>query len=163
MIREMRDEDAGKVLEIFKMGLDTRNATFETKVPAWSDWDLKHHKHSRFVYLQNDRILGWAALSPVSAREVYSGVAELSIYIDANCLGKGIGSKLMEKLIGSSEENGIWTLQSSVFPENTATLKLHEKFGFRILGKRERIARLDGKWRDTVILERRSKKAGCDV
>lgn len=156
----MRDEDAGKVLEIYKMGLDTRNATFETKVPAWSDWDLKHHKHSRFVYLQNDRILGWAALSPVSAREVYSGVAELSIYIDANCLGKGIGSKLMEKLIGSSEENGIWTLQSSVFPENTATLKLHEKFGFRILGKRERIARLDGKWRDTVILERRSKKAG---
>lgn len=160
MIREMIRKDAQRILEIYKMGLDTRNATFETKVPAWSDWDLKHHKHSRFVYLQDDRILGWAALSPVSAREVYSGVAELSIYIDTNCLGKGIGSKLMEKLIGSSEENGIWTLQSSVFPENTATLKLHEKFDFRILGKRERIAPLDGKWRDTVILERRSKKTG---
>lgn len=163
MIREIIPEDAQRILEIYKMGLDTRNATFETKVPAWSDWNLKHHKHSRFVYLQDDRILGWAALSPVSAREVYSGVAELSIYIDTNCLGKGIGSKLMEKLIGSSEENGIWTLQSSVFPENTATLKLHEKFDFRILGKRERIARLDGKWRDTVILERRSKKAGCNA
>lgn len=163
MIREIIREDAQRILEIYKMGLDTRNATFETKVPAWSDWNLKHHKHSRFVYLQDDRILGWAALSPVSAREVYSGVAELSIYIDTNCLGKGIGSKLMEKLIGSSEENGIWTLQSSVFPENTATLKLHEKFDFRILGKRERIARLDGKWRDTVILERRSKKAGCNA
>lgn len=159
----MRDEDAGRVLEIYKMGLDTRNATFETKVPAWSDWDLKHHRHSRFVYLQNDRILGWAALSPVSTREVYKGVAELSIYLDTNFLGRGIGSRLMEEVIRSSEDHGIWTLQSSVFPENTATLKLHQKFGFRILGQRERIARLDGQWRDTVILERRSKSTGVDL
>jgi phosphinothricin acetyltransferase len=104
--------------------------------------------------------MGWVALSPVSARKVYSGVSEVSIYIDTKELGKGIGSKLMEKVIVSSEKEGIWTLCSSVFPENTATLKLHHKFGFRIIGRRERIAQLDDKWRDTILLERRSIIAG---
>jgi phosphinothricin acetyltransferase len=139
------------------MGIETRNATFETEVPSWEDWDSKHLLHSRFVYIENDIVLGWAALSSVSVRQVYKGVAEISIYIDTDFNGKGIGSQLMEKVIQSSEENGIWTLNSSVFPENIATLKLHEKFGFRIIGFKEKVATLDGKWRNTVLLERRSK------
>jgi L-amino acid N-acyltransferase YncA len=158
MIREMIPTDSTRILEIYKMGLDTRNATFETKVPSWTDWDSKHLEHSRFVYVENDKIHGWVALSPVSTRKVYEGVAEVSVYIDINTLGKGIGSKLMEKVIISSEMHGIWTLYSSVFPENAATLRLHDKCGFRIIGTREKIAQLDNKWRDTVLLERRSKR-----
>ena len=160
MIREMITNDSTRVLEIFKMGLDTRNATFETNVPSWIDWDSKHLNHSRFVYLESDKVLGWIALSPVSTRKVYEGVVEVSVYIDTNILGKSIGSKLMEKVIISSEMHGIWTLYSSVFPENVATLKLHDRFGFRVIGTREKIAKLDNKWRDTVLLERRSKKTG---
>ena len=160
MIREMIPNDSTRVLEIYKMGLDTMNATFETNVPSWIDWDSKHLNHSRFVYLESDKILGWIALSPVSTRKVYEGVVEVSVYIDTNILGKGIGSKLMEKVIISSEMHGIWTLYSSVFPENVATLKLHDRFGFRVIGTREKIAKLDNKWRDTVLLERRSKKTG---
>lgn len=160
MIREMNEHDSLRVLEIYKMGLDTKNATFETEVPLWSDWNLKHHKHSRFVYVDNDTILGWAALTPVSSRKVYEGVAEVSVYIDIDFLRKGIGSALMEKVILSSEEQGIWTLYSSVFSENTATIELHKKYGFRVVGTREKIAQLDNKWMDTTILERRSKKVG---
>lgn len=156
MIRPMIAEDAKRVLEIYKMGIDTRNATFETEVPEWIDWDSKHLQHSRFVYTENEKILGWAALSAVSARPVYKGIAEVSIYIDSGFHAKGIGSQLMEKLIDSSEEHGIWTLNSSVFPENTATLRLHEKFRFRIIGTKEKVARLDGMWRNTILLERRS-------
>jgi len=160
MIREMIPNDSTRILEIYKMGLDTRNATFETIVPSWTEWDSTHLNHSRFVYLESDKILGWIALSHVSARKVYEGIAEVSVYIDTNILGKGIGSKLMEKVIMSSEMHGIWTLYSSVFPENVATLKLHDKFGFRVIGTRKKIAKLDNKWRDTVLLERRSKKIG---
>ncbi len=160
MIRNFWEFDGKRILEIYKMGIDTRNATFETTVPAWAEWDSKHLEHSRFVYVENDKILGWTALSPVSPRKVYVGVAEVSVYIDMNVLGKGIGSKLLDRVIISSELHGIWTLQSSVFPENAATLKLHDKFGFRIIGTREKIAQLDGKWRDTVLLERRSKNTG---
>jgi L-amino acid N-acyltransferase YncA len=160
MIREIIPEDGPRILEIYKMGIDTGNATFETNVPLWADWDSKHLKHSRFVYIENDKIQGWIALSAVSARKVYDGVAEVSVYVDTDFRGKGIGSKLLDKVIVSSEINGIWTISSSVFPENTATLKLHAKHGFRIIGKRERIAQLDGKWRDTVLLERRSEKTG---
>jgi phosphinothricin acetyltransferase len=160
MIREMTQQDSIRVLEIYKMGLDTRNATFETNVPSWADWDEKHLMHSRFVYVEHEKVLGWIALSPVSARKAYAGVAEVSVYIDTSSFGKGIGSKLMEQAIISSEEHGIWTLSSSVFSENKATLKLHEKFGFRIIGTREKIAQLDGKWRDTILLERRSRKVG---
>jgi L-amino acid N-acyltransferase YncA len=162
MIRKMTQDDSASVLEIYKLGLDTKNATFETEVPHWADWDLKHLQHSRFVYVENDKVLGWIALSPVSARDAYKGVAEVSIYVDTQFTGKGIGSELMKKMILSSEEHGIWTLFSSVFPENMATLKLHEKFGFRIIGDREKIAKLDGKWRNTLILERRSKKTGFE-
>jgi len=157
MIRAMTDQDSPRVLEIYKMGIDTRNATFETEVPSWSDWESKHLPHSRFVYIENEKILGWVAFTAFSARSVYRGVAEISIYIDTNFLEKGIGSELMNKAILSSEEHGIWTIFSGIFPENKASLKLHEKFGFRIIGTREKIARLDGKWRDTILLERRSK------
>jgi L-amino acid N-acyltransferase YncA len=157
-IREMLQSDSKRVLEIYRMGLETRNATFETNVPSWQEWDSKHLPYSRFVSEESGIVSGWVALTPFSGREVYKGVAEVSIYVADGFRGKNIGSELMEKVIISSEENGIWTLVSSVFPENEATLKLHGKFGFRVIGKRDRIARLDGKWRDTVLLERRSSK-----
>lgn len=156
MVRNMLNSDSQKVLEIYRMGLETKNATFEISVPSWQEWDSKHLRHSRFVSEEDGIIVGWAALSPFSSREVYKGVAELSIYVATGFRGKKIGSALMEKLITSSELNGIWTLVSSVFPENEATLKLHAKFGFRVIGRRERIAKLDGIWRDTILLERRS-------
>ena len=158
MVRAMLESDNVSVLEIYRMGLETRNATFETKVPSWQEWDLKHLTHSRFVSEENGIVNGWAALTLFSTREVYSGVAEVSIYIAGGFRGKKIGSELMENIIISSERNGIWTLVSSVFPENEATLRLHSKFGFRIIGKRERIAQLEGKWRDTILMERRSRK-----
>jgi len=160
MVREMLDSDGFRVIDIYKIGIETRNATFETTIPSWSEWDSKHIQHSRFVYDENGLVLGWAALSQVSARMVYRGVAEVSIYIDLDYSRKGIGSKLMNELIQSSEKNRIWTLQSSVFPENNATIRLHEKFGFRVVGSREKIALHHGKWRDTLILERRSKVVG---
>jgi phosphinothricin acetyltransferase len=153
----MTTQDSTRVLEIYKMGIETRNATFETEVPSWADWDSKHLPHSRFVFAENQKILGWAALSSVSVRPAYKGVAEISIYIDTDFRSKGIGSQLMEKVIQSSETNGIWTLNSSVFPENIATLRLHEKFGFRVIGLKEKVARLEGSWRNTVLLERRSE------
>jgi L-amino acid N-acyltransferase YncA len=156
MIREMLPVDSKSVLEIYAMGLETGNATFETIVPSWQEWDLKHLSHSRFVYESDGKVVGWAALTPFSSRIVYCGVAELSIYVASEFRGKKIGSALMERIIYSSEVNGIWTLFSSVFPENEATLSLHKKFGFRIIGKREKIAKLDGNWRDTILLERRS-------
>jgi phosphinothricin acetyltransferase len=156
MVRIMLHSDSQKVLEIYRMGLETKNATFETVVPSWQEWDSKHLRHSRFVFEEDSKIAGWAALSPFSSREVYKGVAEVSIYVASGFRGKKIGSALMEKIITSSEQNGIWTLVSSVFPENEATLKLHTKFGFREIGRRERIAKLDGIWRDTILLERRS-------
>ncbi len=162
MVREMYDTDSSRVLEIYQLGIETRHATFETSTPSWSEWDSKHYPHSRFVYELNGLVLGWVALSPISSRHAYRGVAEVSIYIDLNYAKQGIGSKLMERAIESSEQNGIWTLQSSVFPENVATQRLHEKFGFRVLGTRERIASLDGVWRNTILLERRSKVVGVD-
>jgi phosphinothricin acetyltransferase len=157
MIREIIQDDSKRILEIYRKGIDSGNATFETEVPSWNDWDLKHLKHSRFVYTENGKILGWIALSPVSARKVYEGVAEISVYVDPDSHGRGIGSKLLEQIIKSSEEHGIWTLCSVVFPENEATLKLHKKHGFRVVGTRKKIACHKGKWRDTILLERRSK------
>jgi phosphinothricin acetyltransferase len=156
MLRIMLKGDSQNVLEIYRMGLETGNATFETIVPSWQEWDSKHLSHSRFVSEEDGIVTGWAALSPFSSREVYKGVAELSIYVAAGFRGKRTGSGLMEIIIASSERNGIWTLFSSVFPENVATIKLHQKFGFREIGKRERIAKLNGVWRDTILLERRS-------
>lgn len=162
MIRNITSSDAIDILKIYELGLETRNATFETRVPTWEEWNRKFHTHSRLAYIKNHHIIGWAGITPFSVREVYKGVAEVSIYIHPNYNGKGIGSKLMQALIISSEKNGIWTLFSSVFPENKATIKLHLKFGFELLGRRKKIAQLDGIWRDTLIFERRSKIAGIN-
>ncbi len=156
-IIQMMPAHAQRVLTIYKEGLDTGQATFNTEVPSWDEWDNLHHKHSRLIALMGSDILGWAALSPVSARYCYRGVAELSIYIAANNRGIGIGDLLLKNLIPDSEANGIWTLQSSVFPENTASIKLHKKHSFREIGYREKIAALHDVWRNTVLLERRSK------
>jgi phosphinothricin acetyltransferase len=161
-IRIMTDSDSETVLEIYRMGIETRNATFETVVPGWDVWDANHHKHSRFIVEKDNKIVGWVALSPVSGRDAYKGVAEISIYVDTNYPGRGIGSKLMENVIKSSEENGIWTLYTSLFPENRASVDLHKKFGFRIVGTREKIGCLDGIWRDTLIMERRSRETAWE-
>lgn len=160
VIRIMEDSDSVLVLEIYKMGIETKNATFEVNVPSWEDWKVNHLDHSRFVAEIEGVVAGWVALSLVSRRDAYKGVAEISIYIHRAARGMGLGSLLMKKVIESSEENGIWTLYAVVFPENKASVLLHRKHGFRIIGTREKISRIDGIWRDTVLLERRSKKTG---
>ena len=159
-IDSMTSQDWPQVQAIYKEGLTTGNATFETEVPEWAAWNSKHLPHCRLVARQDDTVLGWAALSPVSTRAVYAGVAEVSIYISTNYRGQRIGHALMSALIAESERNGIWTLQASIFPENVASIQLHLRHGFRELGRRERIAQLHGVWRDTVILERRSHIVG---
>ena len=160
MIRNMVEADLPAVLDIYKKGIETRNATFETTVPAAAKWDRSHHKFCRFVCLDNAAVVGWAALSPVSQRSCYAGIAELSIYVRPDQFGQGIGTKLMARLIPESEKNGIWTIYSSIFPENKASHRLLLRFGFREVGRRELIAQLDGRWRSTLILERRSKVVG---
>ena len=160
MIRPATQNDAARILEIYRLGVETRNATFETVVPAWEEWDSRHHPFCRYVCEEKGRVIGWGAISPVSKRECYRGVAEISIYVDTAHMGKGIGSQLLQKLIDATEKRGIWTLYSSIFPENVATHKLHLRYGFREVGYREKIAQLDGKWRNTLILERRSSKSG---
>jgi phosphinothricin acetyltransferase len=147
-----------EVVKIYQDGIDTKNATFRTQVPIWKDWNEVHHQHSRFVAIENNKVVGWCAVSPVSKREAYKGVAEVSVYASLNYLGKGIGNMLLEILITTSEENGIWTLYSSLFPENKGSVNLHLKKGFRKIGIREKIAQQDGVWRDTALYERRSKK-----
>jgi len=155
----MLSTDYTSVSRIFTQGIETGNATYDTSAAVWEDWDSKHLMHARWVVksVGDDSVLGWAALSPVSSRIVFSGVAELSIYVDTDYLGKGMGNVLMDAVIASSEENGIWMLQSGIFPENQASIGMHEKFGFRLVGRRERIGKMaNGIWRDIVLLERRS-------
>jgi L-amino acid N-acyltransferase YncA len=148
------------VKTIYEDGLATGNASFQTSAPSWEEWNAAHLKHSRLVALDGDTILGWAALTPVSGRCVYAGVAEVSVYINANSRGKGVGKTLLQALITESEKNGLWTLQAGIFPENTASVKLHENAGFRTIGIREKIGKMGDRWRDTVQLERRSTKVG---
>lgn len=150
------------VARIFKLGIATKNATFETQVPDWISWDRVHRKDCRLIAKVDGKIVGWAALSDVSDRCVYSGVAEVSIYVDTEYLGQGIGDKLLKSLIKESESAGIWTLQAGIFPENENSIKLHKKNGFRIIGIREKLGKMDNKWRDVVLLERRSKMKGTD-
>lgn len=150
------------VKRIYEEGIATGNATFETRAPAWEAWDEGHLKHSRLVAVEDDNVLGWAALSPVSGRCVYSGVAEASVYIAANARGKGVGKVLLQHLVDESEKNGIWTLTAGIFPENESSLALHKKHGFRVMGIRERIGKMNNVWRDTVQLERRSNKVGIE-
>lgn len=148
------------VKAIYENGMATGMATFQTEAPEWADWDKAHLDIGRLVVVMDDEIVGWAALSPVSARYVYRGVAEVSIYVADTHRGRGIGKKLLQHLIAGSEANGIWTLQSGIFRENTASIKLHESVGFRIIGYREKIGKLHGQWKDNVILERRSAVVG---
>ncbi len=150
------------VRAIYLAGIATGQATFETEAPAWGQWDGSHLTEPRLVAVANETIVGWAALSPVSRRPAYSGVAEVSVYVDQGVRGQGVGSVLLEALITESEKGEIWTLQASIFPENTASVSLHRSFGFREVGTRNRIAKLRGIWRNTVLFERRSKLVGGD-
>ena len=159
-IEPMKPADWDEVRAIYLEGIETRNATFETEVPGWEKWDAGHLPFARLVARDESGIVGWAALSPVSARSCYSGVAEASVYVARRRWRSGIGRALLEALIRASEEHGVWTLQAAIFPENAASLALVKRCGFREIGRRERIAKLDGLWRDTVLLERRSGIAG---
>ena len=152
----MKASDWEQVRSIYIEGLRSGNSTFETEAPTWEQWDEGHHRFARLVMRDGDEILGWAALSPVSKRSAYRGVAELTVYVTEVSRGQGVGHALLEALIEESERNGIWTLQASIFPENTASVKLHLRCGFREVGRRERIATLNGAWRDTLLFERRS-------
>lgn len=160
-IRPMRPEDGAAVIEIFQQGINGGNATFDTVAPTWEAWDTKHYNLCRFVLEdEENRVVGWCALQPVSNRDCFKGVAEVSIYVDGSVQGKGLGTVLMKKLILDSEEHGYWTLQAGIFPENTVSLRIHEKHGFRVVGTREKIGEMNGQWRDIVLMERRSTVAG---
>lgn len=164
LIRPMLATDAAQVLAIYQDGLDTGQASFETAAPAWEAFDqakLPDHRHVA-ADAATGEILGWVAASAVSKRSVYAGVVEHSVYVDLNRRRRGIGAVLLGALIQSTEAAGIWTIQSSVFRENAASLALHERAGFRVVGVRERVGRHHGQWRDTVLIERRSKVAGTD-
>lgn len=161
-IRGMVEEDWAVVRSIYLAGIASGNATFETETPNWAQWNIAHLPALRLVALSSETIVGWAALSRVSMRSAYAGVAEVSVYIDEEMRGRGIGKLLLETLVRESEQNGIWTLQASVFPENIASISLHKSCGFREVGSRERIGKLKGVWRNTVLLERRSKEIGID-
>jgi L-amino acid N-acyltransferase YncA len=162
VIDSLLTQDWEFVRAIYLEGIATGQATFETEAPDWERWDAGHLPQCRIVARSGDGILGWAALSPVSRRDVYAGVAEVSVYVAASARGFGVGGALMRALIEASERQGVWTLQSSIFPDNHASVALHLKHGFREVGRRERIARHHGVWRDTVVLERRSRVAGVD-
>lgn len=150
-----------QVCAIYEQGLATGQATFQTEAPSWEEWDRSHLAHSRLVATDDaGQVLGWVALSPVSSRCVYGGVAEVSVYIAEAARGRGVGRQLLATLITESEAHGIWTLQVSLFPENTPSLRLHARAGFRQVGHRERIGQLHGVWRDTLLLERRSAVVG---
>jgi L-amino acid N-acyltransferase YncA len=155
-VRPLVSSDWPAVLAAYEEGLATGQATFETTAPTWEQWDAAHSSHGRLVATSEDTVCGWAALMPVSRRKVYSGVAEVSVYIRSDVRGRGVGRLLLVSLIAESEAAGIWTLQASIFPENTASVGLCLSCGFREVGRRERIAQHAGVWRDTVLLERRS-------
>ena len=161
--RELIAQDWQQVKEIYEEGIATGNATFHSAAPDWDEWDQSHVKNSRIVAVDDaSNILGWAALTPVSGRCVYAGVAEVSVYVSDKARGKGIGKSLLKELIRQSEQNGFWTLTAGIFPENEASLKIHQQAGFKVLGIRERIGKMNGEWRNTVLLERRSDVAGVD-
>jgi L-amino acid N-acyltransferase YncA len=166
-IESMKAQDWEQVRAIYEEGIATENATFEAAVPDWEKWDSAHVAEPRLVVRVNGQVAAWAALSRVSARKCYAGVAELSIYVGEKFRGKGIGDALLAALVDTSEKAGFWTLQGGIFPENAVSIELHKKHGFRILGVREKIGQmafgeLRGKWRDVVLMERRSKVVEID-
>jgi phosphinothricin acetyltransferase len=166
-VEPMKPEDWGQVRVIYEQGIATENATFEPMVPEWEKWDSAHAPEPRLVVRSNGQVAAWAALSRVSTRKCYAGVAELSIYVGEKFRGKGIGDALLGAFVEASEKVGFWTLQGGIFPENAVSIELHKKHGFRVLGVREKVGkmafgRMQGKWRDVVLMERRSKVAGIN-
>ncbi len=159
-LRPMQSSDWPYVRSIYEMGIASGIATFEEKPPSWEIWDREHLEDCRIVAVEKDRVVGWVALSRVSTRCVYQGVGEVSVYVHSEFRGHGIGKKLLKALVHSSEEHGIWTLQAGIFPENTASIEIHKKAGFRIVGIREKVGRLNGSWKDVVLMERRSRITG---
>ncbi|MFF0437458.1 GNAT family N-acetyltransferase [Streptomyces sp. NPDC004327] len=155
-IAPLRPEHAGQVLAIYQLGIDEGNATFETTAPTWEGFDSAKLPDHRLVALGDGRVLGWVAVVPVSDRCAYAGVVEHSVYVHPEARGRGTGLALMNALIASTEAAGIWTIQSGVFPENTTSLAMHQRAGFRVIGTRERIGQHHGQWRDVVLIERRS-------
>jgi len=162
VVRNMKPSDWEAVARIYLEGITTGFATFETTSPTYEKWDKAHTKECRLVAESDGEILGWAALSPVSSRCVYGGVGEVSVYISDKSRGKGVGKLLMRHLIDESEKAGFWTIQAGIFPENTASIKLHEKMGFRYIGKRERVGKIHGAWKDNLLFEKRSNIVGMD-
>jgi L-amino acid N-acyltransferase YncA len=161
-IRPMEPADWERVRAIYEQGIASGQATFELEAPSWERWDAAHHSFARLVARFEDRVIGWAALSPVSGRCCYAGVAEASVYVDTDHRGQGVGRQLLLETIAESERRGIWTLQGGTFAENEASLRLQLACGFRVVGRRERIGQLHGVWRDTVLTERRSPVVGVD-
>jgi L-amino acid N-acyltransferase YncA len=156
-VESLRASDWPAVARIYRDGIATGQATFETDPPDWERWDAAHLRELRLVARdEGGAVLGWAALSPVSARAVYRGVAEVSVYVAAAARGQGVGRALLDELVRASESAGLWTLQAGIFPENIPSLGLHAACGFRVVGRRERIGQLRGVWRDVLLLERRS-------
>jgi len=156
----MIGSDWSAISRIYAEGIATGFATFETEIPNYETWDTAHMETCRIVALENKNILGWAALSPVSSRCVYGGVGEVSVYVGKEARGQGVGKHLMKALIDKSEKDGLWTLQSGIFPENKGSIKLHEQMGFRYIGKRERVGKLNEVWKDNLLFERRSEVVG---
>ncbi|MGB2911003.1 MAG: N-acetyltransferase family protein [Anaerolineales bacterium] len=159
-VDRMHRNDWETVRSIYAQGIASGDATFETQVPDWEEWDTNHLPDPRLVAHSKDQVIGWAAVSPVSSRCIYSGVAEVSVYVAAQFRQRGVGKLLLQALITESEQAGIWTLQAGIFPENTRSLALHKSCGFREIGIREKISQDDGIWRDVILLERRSKVVG---
>jgi phosphinothricin acetyltransferase len=159
--RSLLSTDYRFVKEIYELGIATGNATFQTETPSWESWDKDHLGNARIVALdETTSVVGWAALTAVSGRCVYAGVAEVSIYIHPRVRGRGVGKKLLSELITQSEKESLWTLQAGIFPENKASMKIHEQCGFRQIGYREKIGKMNARWRDIMMLERRSKIVG---
>lgn len=161
-IRVMAADDWPAVRRIYREGIAGGMATFETAAPDWPEWDRGHRADARLVADDGGVVVGWAALLPVSRRPAYVGVAEVSVYVATAHQGRGIGRMLLERLVETSETVGVWTLQAAVFPDNAASIRLHERVGFRVVGRRERIGTLRGVWHDTVLLERRSARVGLE-
>jgi L-amino acid N-acyltransferase YncA len=161
-IDPMTPEDWERVRAIYDEGIATGNATLETELPSWERWDKAHLPLCRMAARSGDEIVGWAALSPVSERCAYGGVAEVSVYVAAAHRGRGIGLALLERLAEESERNGLWTLQGGIFPENESSLAIHRQAGFREVGRRERLGRMGNRWRDMVLMERRSRRVGWE-
>jgi len=161
-LRTMAADDWDGVGAIYLAGIATGQATFETELPSWGHWNQTHLSAPRLIAVADEAIVGWAALSPVSARAVYAGVAEVSVYVGEPARGKGVGLLLLKTLVQESEKLGIWTLQAGIFPENSASISLHKSCGFREVGRRERIGKMNRVWRDTLLFERRSSLVGAD-